>query len=160
MGAHLRRPATALAVVVFATTPAAAETVEACLASTFPTTQLRCLIAAAKEANDPRLCLAATNPGVRWMCVAQAAEAAGDAAQCGVLPEAEAVGPRGLSRELCRGHLAIAWREPETCATLVPAELADACHMQLGELEGDPAFCAPIVNETLRETCLAISQPQ
>ena len=61
---------------------------------------------------------------------------------------------------MCRGHLAIAWREPETCATLVPAELADACHMQLGELESDPAFCAPIVNQTLRETCLAVSQPQ
>ncbi len=153
MGAHLRRPAVALAVAVFAATPAAAETVEACLAGTFPTTQLRCLSAAAKQANDPRLCLAATNPGVRWMCVAQAAEAAGDAAQCSVLPEAEAAWPQGLSRELCRGHLAIAWRRPDLCRGLATPNLADACYLQLVEAGADKALCQRIENAIIESAC-------
>lgn len=153
MRAHLRRPAAALAIAVFAATPAVAETVEACLASTFPTTQLTCLSAVAKEASDPRLCLAATNPGVRWMCVAQVAEASGDAAQCGVLPEAEAARPRGLSRELCRGHLAIAWRRPDLCQGLATPNLADACYLQLVEAGVDKALCQRIENAIIKSAC-------
>ena len=116
-------PAAALALAVSAAAPAAdAEPVKACFASTFPTTQLACLSAAAQEANNPGLCLAATDSGVRWMCVVQAAEAAGDAAQCGVLPEAEAAGPPGMSRKLCRVHLRPpTWRAPVTSSSSRPA---------------------------------------
>ena len=75
---------------------AAAESVEACLASKVPTNQLNCLSRAARAADDPVLCLKAEDAGVRWMCVATYAEAAGDAARCRMLPEAGTAGPRGV----------------------------------------------------------------
>jgi hypothetical protein len=132
---------------------AATEPVETCLAETFPTNQLRCLIQAATAAADAKLCLGAENPGVRWMCVANTAEATGDAAHCLVLPEAEAIGPQGLSRELCRVHLAIAWKQPEFCADLATPNLGDACYLQMVGLGADAALCARIENELLKSAC-------
>ena len=142
--------------ITFFSPGASAEPVDACLAAAMPPNQISCLLDLALEEDAPSACLQSTELAVRWHCVALFAERRNRRDACERLEDSGVASPRTL----CRGHLAIAWREPETCATLVPAELADACHMQLGELKGDPAFCAPIVNETLRETCLAISQPQ
>ena len=139
--------------ILAAGSAAAAEAPAACLAEKFPTNQLRCLSAAATAAGDPRLCLAAENAGVRWMCVANYAEAAGDAARCGVLPEAEAAGPRGLSRELCRVHLAIAWQRPDLCAGLATANLEDARYLQMVEAGADAALCGRIANQVLKSAC-------
>jgi hypothetical protein len=131
---------------------AAAEPPAACLAETFPTNRLRCLSEAAEAAGDPTLCLAAEEPGLRWMCVARVAEAAGEAEHCLVLPEA-AVGPEGLGRELCRVHLAIAWKRPEYCEGLATANLEDACYLQMVEAGADAALCARIQNAVIKSAC-------
>lgn len=130
--------------------------IDDCLAEVLAPNQINCLLDLALEEDTPEACLRSSEVAVRWHCVANFAERRDKREACELLEEGEPVSPRTM----CRGHLAIAWREPETCATLMPSELADACHMKLGELESDPAFCAPIVNETLREVCLEISQPQ
>ena len=132
---------------------AAAEAPATCLAEKFPTNQLRCLSAAAMAADDPRLCLAAEDMGVRWMCVARVAEAARAVAHCAALPENEPAAPRGLSRELCRVHLAIAWQRPDLCAGLATANLADACYLQMVEAGADAALCGRIANQTLKSAC-------
>ena len=132
---------------------AAAESVEACLASKIPTNQLNCLSRAARTADDPTLCLKAEDPGARWMCVADYAQAAGDVAHCLVLPVAEAVGPRGVSRDLCRAHLAIAWKQPELCTGLATPNLGDACYLQMVEAGADRALCARIENAIIKSAC-------
>ncbi len=132
---------------------AAADPVPACLAEKFPTKRLRCLSAAATAADDPKLCLAAEAPGVRWMCVARVAEAAGAVAHCSVLPEKAPAAPRGLSRELCRVHLAIAWQRPDLCAGLATPNLEDACYLQMVEAGADAALCGRIANQTLKSAC-------
>ena len=76
-----------------------------------------------------------------------------DAARCLVLPEAEAVGPRGVGRELCRVHLAIAWKRPELCAGLATANLGDACYLQMVEAGADEALCARIENAIIKSAC-------
>jgi hypothetical protein len=146
--------AAALALAALAARPAvAAESVEACLASKVPTNQLNCLSRAALAADDPTLCLAAEDAGARWMCVATYAQAAGDAARCRVLPEAEAAGPQGVSRDLCRVHLAIAWQRPELCAGLATPNLGDACYLQMVEAGADRALCARIENAIIKSAC-------
>ena len=129
---------------------AAAEPSADYLAEKFPTIQLRCLSAAATAAGDPSLCLVAEQPGVRWMCVARVAEAAGEAAHCAALPENEPAASKGLSRELCRVHLAIAWKRPGLCAGLTPPNLEDACYLQMVEAGADAALCGRIANQVLK----------
>ena len=130
----------------------AAEATVDCLTETFSTKQLRCLSEAAEAAGDPTLCLAAEEPGIRWMCVARVAEATGVAAFCAVLPE-ETVGPQGLGRELCRVHLAIAWKRPDLCESLTTPNLEDACYLQMVEAGADAALCGHIANQTLKSAC-------
>ncbi len=144
----------ALALVIPSAGPAAAaEAPPACLAEKFPINQLRCLSAAATAADDPKLCLAAEAPGVRWMCVARVAEAAGAVAHCSVLREKAPAAPRGLSRELCRVHLAIAWKRPDLCEGLATPNLEDACYLQMVEAGADAALCGRIANQTLKSAC-------
>ncbi len=132
---------------------AAADPVAACRAGKFPTNQLRCLSAAATAADDAKLCLAAEAPGLRWMCVAWVAEAAGAVAHCSVLPEQEPAAAKGLGRELCRVHLAIAWQRPDLCAGLATPNLEDACYLQMVEAGADAALCGRIANQTLKSAC-------
>ena len=134
----------------------ATEPLAACLAEKFPTNQLRCLSAAATAAGDPTLCLAAEAPGVRWMCVARVArvaEAARAVAHCSALPEKEPAAPKGLSRELCRVHLAIAWKRPDLCEGLATPNLEDACYLQMVEAGADAALCGRIANQVLKSVC-------
>ncbi len=145
-----------LALGAFFSPAALAGPIDACLADAMLPNQINCLLDLALEEDSPDACLQSTEVAVRMHCVSLFAERADRRDACERLEDSGAASPRTL----CRAHLAIAWREPETCAALAPSELADACHMKLGELEGDPAFCVPIVNQTLRETCLEISQPQ
>ncbi len=62
-------------------------------------------------------------------------------------------GPRGLSRELCRVHLAIAWQRPDLCAGLATANLEDACYLQMVEAGADAALCGRIANQVLKSAC-------
>ncbi len=114
---------------------------------------MRCLSAAATAADDAKLCLAAEAPGPRWMCVARVAEAAGEVAHCSVLPEKAPAAATGLGRELCRVHLAIAWKRPEYCEGLATANLEDACYLQMVEAGADAALCGRIANQTLKSAC-------
>ena len=146
--------AAALALAALAAGPVvAAESVEACLETKIPTNQLNCLSRLAEERGDVEVCLRAEEPGVRWMCVATYAQAAGDAARCRVLPAVETAGPRGVSRELCRVHLAIAWQQPELCAGLATPNLGDACYLQMVEAGADKALCARIENAIIKSAC-------
>ncbi len=145
----------ALMLAILSAGPAAAAEAPAaaCLAEKIPTNQLRCLSAAAMAAGDPKLCLAAEEMGVRWMCVARVAEAAGEVAHCSVLPEQEPAAAKGLGRELCRVHLAIAWQRPDLCAGLATPNLEDACYLQMVEAGADAALCRRIETATLKSVC-------
>ncbi len=104
------RCAAALALAACVAGPvAAAESVEACLASKVPTDQLNCL--------------------------------------------SRAVGPQGVSRELCRVHLAVAWQQPELCAGLAAPNLGDACYLQMAKAGADEALCARIGNAIIKSAC-------
>ncbi len=58
-----------------------------------------------------------------------------------------------MSRELCRAHLAIAWKRPDLCADLATPNLGDACFLQMVEAGADRALCARIENKTIRSAC-------
>jgi len=128
------------------------ESLDSCLAEAWPQNQFTCLIGIAIEADDPALCLRSGDPAVRWRCVAGYAEKAGDAAPCTILPADDLEVP-GVTEELCRAHLAISWRKPALCMELTTPNLADACLLQLVQLDGDKALCGRIENETLADSC-------
>jgi len=145
---------TAVFAVAFAMSPAAfGDSLDACLAEAWPQNQIICLCRIAIEAGDPVLCLRAGEPAVRWRCVADYAEKAGDAAPCAILPDDDLDVP-GVAGELCRGHLAISWREPALCTELATPNLADSCLLQLVLLGEDKALCGQIENEILADNCL------
>ncbi len=70
-----------------------------------------------------------------------------------MLPEAGTAGPRGVSRELCRAHLAIALNRPELCAGLATPNLGDACYLQMVEAGAEEALCARIENAIIKSAC-------
>lgn len=149
---RLRIIAIALAVVFSSPAAARGDRLEACLAETWLPRHLTCLKDVAIEAGDPALCLQSGELAVRWQCVAFYAEQAGDAAHCMILPDGELEVP-GVAGDLCRTHLAIAWRIPALCETLATPNLADACLLKLVELGEDEALCGKIENETLAKAC-------
>lgn len=128
------------------------EALEACLADAWPQRQIACLKEIAIEEGDPALCLRSEKPSVRWLCVALYAEQAGDAYTCEVLPADDLEIP-GISGDLCRTHLAIAWRTPALCEKLTTPNLADGCLLKLVQLGEDKALCGRIENETLAKAC-------
>ena len=69
-----------------------------------------------------------------------------------ILPDGELEVP-GVAGDLCRAHLAIAWRIPALCEPLATPNLADACLLKLVELGEDEALCGQIENETLAKAC-------
>ncbi len=147
--------AAALALAAFAAGPvAAAESVEACLASKVPTNQLNCLSRLAEERGDVEVCLRAEAPGVRFQCVSLYAEQARDPALCRKIPAEDSV-PVGVFQETCRAHLAIALNRPELCAGLATPNLGDACYLQMVEAGADEALCARIENAIIKSACAA-----
>ncbi len=70
-----------------------------------------------------------------------------------MLPEAEAAGPRGVSRDLCRVHLAAAWKRPEPCAGFATPNLGDARYLQMVEAGAEEALCARIKNAIIKSAC-------
>ncbi len=129
-----------------------AATAESCLATAVPTNQLFCFTKAAQAAGDVRLCLLADQPGVAWQCVSIYAEQAHDPSLCEVIPR-ENEAPRDVGRDLCRGHLALSWKEPELCGGLATPGLGDACLFELVQIGGDPALCARITDTDLKSLC-------
>jgi len=130
-----------------------AEPVESCLAESWLPKQLVCLRQAAIDAGDPGLCLRSNDPAVRWQCVAAYADQARDPSQCEILPPND-LEPAGITRELCRGHLATTWRDPSLCRPLRTPNLADSCLLQLVQRGADKALCGEIENALLRDACL------
>jgi hypothetical protein len=153
MGHKFLFPAAVLAVLLSVSPAAFGDSLEACLAEAWPQNQITCLSRTAVEAGDPVLCLRSGEPAVRWRCVANYAEKVGDAAPCAILPDDDLDVP-GVAGELCRGHLAISWREPALCTELATPNLADSCLLQLVLLGGDKALCGQIENEILADSCL------
>ncbi len=131
---------------------AAAESVEACLASKVPTNQLNCLSRLAGARGDVEVCLRAEAPGVRFQCVSLYAEQARDPALCWKIPAEDSV-PEGVFQETCRAHLAIALNRPELCAGLATPNLGDACYLQMVEAGADRALCARIENAIIKSAC-------
>ena len=145
--------AAALALAALAAGPvAAAESVEACLASKVPTNQLNCLSRLAEARGDVEVCLRAEAPGVRFQCVSLYAEQARDPALCRKIPAEDSV-PEGVFQETCRAHLAIALNRPELCAGLATPNLSDACYLQMVEAGADEALCARIENAIIKSAC-------
>jgi hypothetical protein len=144
--------AVALAAAISMPFAARGEAVEACLADAWPQRQIACLKELAIEEGDPTLCLRSEKPSVRWLCVALYAEQAGDASTCEILPADDLEIP-GISGDLCRTHLAIAWRTPALCEKLATPNLGDSCLLKLVELGEDGMLCERIKNETLAGTC-------
>ena len=141
-----------LALTLAARPAAAAESVEACLASQVPTNQLNCLSRLAEKRGDVEVCLRAEAPGVRFQCVSFYAERARDPALCRKIPAEDSV-PEGVFRETCRAHLAIALNRPELCAGLATPNLSDACYLQMVEAGADEALCARIENAIIKSAC-------
>ena len=142
----------AIAGLLWAAQAALSVEIEDCLAEPLVTTQILCLSAGAEAAQDIGVCLRSTDQAVRWHCAARYAEAAEDPNLCERLV-AEEEEPFGLSRDLCRVELAIAWERPDLCQGLNTAHLGDSCLLHIVENGGDPALCDRIENETLREAC-------
>lgn len=143
----------AVFVVAFSqATVAQGDSLDACLAEAWLPRQIDCLKEIAIEEGDPALCLISEKPSVRWLCVALYAEQAGEASICEVLPLDDLDLP-GISADLCRAHLAIAWRAPALCEELTTPNLADSCLLKLVELGEDKALCDRIENETLARAC-------
>lgn len=128
------------------------EALEACLAEAWLPRQLDCLTEIAIEMDDPKLCLRSGEPAVRWQCIAFYAEKAGDAAQCEIIPYNE-LDPPGVAQDLCRTHLAVAWRKPAECENLATPNLGDSCLLKLVELGEDKALCGRIENKAIADAC-------
>ncbi len=144
--------AIALAAAISLSPAAFGQALDTCLAEVWPQSQIACLTDFAIGAEDPALCLRSGESVVRWRCVAGYAEKAGDASPCGILPAGELDVP-GAAEELCRVHLAIAWRKPSLCKNLSTPNLADSCLLQLVQLGEDKALCGRIENESLADVC-------
>lgn len=144
--------AIALAAAISSSSATFGQALDTCLAEGWPQNQIACLTDIAIEAGDPALCLRSGEPAVRWRCVAGYAEKAGDASPCGILPAGDLEVP-GAAEDLCRVHLAIAWRKPALCARLATPNLGDSCVLQLVQLGEDEALCGRIENESLADAC-------
>ena len=144
--------AAALAAAISSPSTAFGQALDTCLAEVWPQNQIACLTDIAIEADDPALCLRSGEPAVRWRCVAGYAEKGDDPAPCGLLPADELEVP-GAAEELCRVHLAIAWRKPALCTDLSTPNLADSCLLKLVQLGEDEALCGQIENEGLADAC-------
>ena len=149
---YLQIVAVALAAAISSSSTAFGQALDTCLAEVWPQNQIACLTDIAIEADDPALCLRSEEPAVRWRCVAGYAEKGHDPAPCGILPTDELDVP-GAAEELCRVHLAIAWRKPALCTGLSTPNLADSCVLQLVQLGQDKALCGRIENESLADAC-------
>jgi hypothetical protein len=142
-----------LAAPIVALSAHGAAPVESCIAESWPLGQLKCLRQVAIDAGDPGLCLRSNDPAVRWQCVAAYAEHARDPSRCEILPPDD-LEPAGITRELCRSHLAISWRDPDLCRSLNTLNLADSCLLQLVHRGAGKALCEKIENALIKDACL------
>jgi len=145
------KTAAAIGFLLF-TLPASAAPVATCLAEPWLPTKIECLSAAAISEGNAEVCLKDEDPAVRWVCVAKYAEHNEDSSSCAIIPLTD-VKPDGISRDLCRSHLAITWRNPELCRDLKTTALRDPCFLKVVTVGGDRSTCKEIGNPTLRSTC-------
>jgi len=124
--------------------------VSACLKEPWLPNKIKCLSAAAVGERNAQVCLWDENPAVRWVCVAKYAEHVGDSSSCDIIPAMEL---NGISRDLCRGHLAIVWLKPALCQELTTEALRDPCFHKLVEIGGDKSICREIDNSKRRSVC-------
>ena len=140
-----------ISAVVFSMMPVASPaSVLACLEESWLPKKIDCLSAAAIGEGNAQVCLRDENPAVRWSCVAKYAEHTGDSSSCDIIPAVEL---NGISRDLCRSHLAVVWLKPALCRELTTKALRDPCFLKLVEVGGDKSTCRKIDNPKLRSVC-------
>lgn len=120
--------------------------------------RIACYSDLAVRHHDPTVCLSAESADERWPCIANYAVVAGDAGTCDLLPgpesESQTEGDLAqVSIDLCLTTLALVYRKPELCRSVVTPAMDDSCLAKLVSLGADPALCADIKSEELRAVC-------
>ena len=148
-----------LAVLLLLAWPKLAEAQDAgsCNEKPLQAAQAQCFFELVKAAADPDVCDGAADPVVRFHCLSRYAEHSLDPAPCARIATED---PETLTlRDACIAGVAVARRDPEVCGGAELPALRNACYMLLVMDHGaDPAYCARIEGDVLKEACSSAPQ--